>query len=84
MSICKKKIIFFYFSIDKFKQRYYNSHCRKTLPGYNTCRCGGTGRRTGLKILRWLNTVPVRFRPSAPRKRLSLDNLFYFASLKIM
>ena len=30
------------------------------------CRCGGTGRRTGLKILRWLNTVPVRFRPSAP------------------
>ena len=30
------------------------------------CRSGGTGRRTGLKILRWLNTVPVRFRSSAP------------------
>ena len=30
------------------------------------CRCGGTGRRTGLKILRGLNLVPVRFRPSAP------------------
>ena len=30
-------------------------------------RSGGTGRRTGLKILRWLNTVPVRFRSSAPK-----------------
>ena len=30
------------------------------------CRCGGTGRRTGLKILRASNPVPVRFRPSAP------------------
>ena len=32
-------------------------------------RGGGTGRRTGLKILRWLNTVSVRFRFSAPIKK---------------
>ena len=30
------------------------------------CRSGGTGRRTGLKILRDLPLVPVRFRSSAP------------------
>ena len=30
------------------------------------CRGGGTGRRTGLKILRQVTTVPVRFRFSAP------------------
>ena len=30
------------------------------------CRSGGTGRRTGLKILRDLPPVPVRFRSSAP------------------
>ncbi len=29
------------------------------------CRSGGTGRRTGLKILRDLPLVPVRFRSSA-------------------
>ena len=29
-------------------------------------RSGGTGRRTGLKILRGLNFVPVRFRSPAP------------------
>ena len=29
------------------------------------CRSGGTGRRTGLKILRGLNFVPVRFRSAA-------------------
>ena len=38
---------------------------------YYKCRCGGTGRRTGLKILRDLPPVPVRFRPSAP-----ITNLF--------
>ncbi len=32
------------------------------------CRGGGTGRRTGLKILRSLPIVPVRFRSSAPYK----------------
>ena len=32
------------------------------------CRSGGTGRRTGLKILRDLPPVPVRFRSSAPYK----------------
>ena len=32
------------------------------------CRSGGTGRRTGLKILRDLPLVPVRFRSSAPMK----------------
>ena len=30
------------------------------------CRSGGTGRRTGLKILRDLPPVPVRFRSLAP------------------
>ena len=33
---------------------------------YVKCRSGGTGRRTGLKILRDLPLVPVRFRSSAP------------------
>ena len=41
------------------------------LPGsvarsHVVCRSGGTGRRTGLKILRDLPLVPVRFRSSAP------------------
>ena len=31
-------------------------------------RSGGTGRRSRLKICRGLNHVPVRFRPSAPKK----------------
>src|SRR5699024_3530637 len=31
-------------------------------------RSGGTGRRTGLKILRGLNFVPVRFRSAASVK----------------
>ena len=39
-------------------QSYYNYTCRKTNASYK-CRCGGTGRRTGLKILR-LNK-PCRF-----------------------
>jgi hypothetical protein len=30
------------------------------------CWGGGIGRRTGLKILRWVTTVSVRVRPSAP------------------
>ena len=30
------------------------------------CPGGETGRRTGLKILRTSNSVPVRFRPRAP------------------
>ena len=43
------------------------------LPGrvarsHVVCRSGGTGRRTGLKILRDLPLVPVRFRSSAPLK----------------
>ena len=33
---------------------------------------GGTGRRTGLKILRPLKVVPVRFRSRAPKKVVSL------------
>ena len=41
--------------------KYYNNTCQ-----FKKRRCGGTGRRTGLKILRGLNLVPVRFRPSAP------------------
>ena len=30
------------------------------------CLSGGIGRRTGLKILRELNHVPVQVRPEAP------------------
>ena len=44
------------------------------------CRCGGTGRRTGLKILRDLNPVPVRFRPSAP-KPLKFNQFQWFLFL---
>ena len=33
--------------------------------GVSFCRCGGIGRRTGLKILRSLSTVPVRSRSPA-------------------
>ena len=39
--------------------KYYNNQCRKTNASLYKCRCGGTGRRTGLKILR-LNK-PCRF-----------------------
>lgn len=53
------------------------------------CRRGGTGRRTGLKILRGLNFVPVRFRSPAV-KRLTFFkkyvSLFYsgFSQLKAL
>ena len=48
--------------------------CNSFIPSSNLgvaskkieCRSGGTGRRTGLKILRDLPLVPVRFRSSAP------------------
>ena len=33
---------------------------------YGACLSGGIGRRTGLKILRELNHVPVQVRPEAP------------------
>ena len=39
------------------------------------CRSGGTGRRTGLKILRDLPLVPVRFRSSAPYKHRGVEQL---------
>ena len=39
------------------------------------CRSGGTGRRTGLKILRDLPLVPVRFRSSAPKQSGPLAQL---------
>ena len=46
---------------------HYNQFCCwQQQSAKRICRSGGTGRRTGLKILRWLNTVPVRFRSSAP------------------
>ena len=41
----------------------------------NICRCGGTGRRTGLKILRGLNLVPVRFRSSAPQEHQGFEKI---------
>ena len=39
------------------------------------CRSGGTGRRTGLKILRDLPLVPVRFRSSAPLQYRGVEQL---------
>ena len=33
---------------------------------HGVCPSGGTGRRTGLKILRDLTLVPVQVRPWAP------------------
>ena len=39
------------------------------------CRSGGTGRRTGLKILRDLPPVPVRFRSSAPNYHRGVEQL---------
>ena len=39
------------------------------------CRGGGTGRRTGLKILRSFKIVPVRFRSSAPYKHRGVEQL---------
>ena len=47
---------------------------------YVICRSGGIGRRTGLKILRELNPVPVRFRFPAPYRTNFNEfwNLFFF------
>ena len=43
------------------------SNCTKLrILVIEACRSGGTGRRTGLKILRSFKIVPVRFRSSAP------------------
>ena len=41
-------------------------------------RGGGTGRRTGLKILRGLNFVPVRFRSAALQRVLRNQGSFLF------
>ena len=38
-------------------------------------RGGGTGRRTGLKILRPLKVVSVRFRSSAPKRHRGMEQL---------
>ena len=42
---------------------------------FTVCRCGGIGRRKGLKIPRDLTLVPVQFRSAAP-KRACYRNLF--------
>ena len=39
------------------------------LKDKGACPSGGTGRRTGLKILRDLTLVPVQVRPWAPFKK---------------
>ena len=64
----------------------YILDCIITLVSWKTdcqlkCRCGGTGRRTGLKILRDLNPVPVRFRPSAP---IQVEKLGFFLLFNII
>ena len=38
----------------------------KRTNGAHKCLSGGIGRRTGLKILRESNPVPVQVRPEAP------------------
>lgn len=69
-------------SIDKLYLPYYNNNCRKKKTNSYICRCGGIGRRTGLKILRGLNLVPVRFRPSAPLDLSMFDKSIFY--LKIL
>ena len=49
-----------------YKVCYIISFVAGKVPSNDECRSGGTGRRTGLKILRDLPLVPVRFRSSAP------------------
>ena len=44
------------------------------------CPSGGTGRRTGLKILRDLTLVPVQVRPWAPFKNNELIVRSFFCS----
>ena len=53
------------------------------MPVYNTCRCGGSGRRTGLKILRDLPPGPVRFRPAAPEKVVTLNGYYFYFMFQI-
>ena len=48
-----------------YKQRVTGSSPVGPINRIRLCRSGGTGRRTGLKILRGLNFVPVRFRSAA-------------------
>ena len=45
---------------------------------HGCCPSGGTGRRTGLKILRDLTLVPVQVRPWAPFKNNELNSSFFF------
>ena len=45
---------------------------------HGCCPSGGTGRRTGLKILRDLTLVPVQVRPWAPFKNNRTSVLFFF------
>jgi hypothetical protein len=55
--------------------------CKSLIPGSNPgaasnlCPSGGTGRRTGLKILRGLNPVPVRPRSRAPPPKCNKPSL---------
>ena len=48
-----------------YKQRVTGSSPVGPTKSKDLCRRGGTGRRTGLKILRGLPPVPVRFRSPA-------------------
>ena len=46
-------------------KKYYIIKKSRNFPWQN-CLSGGIGRRTGLKILRESNHVPVQVRPEAP------------------
>ena len=62
--------------------KYYNNQCRKTNASLYKCRCGGTGRRTGLKILR-LNK-PCRFDSGHLHQKvvsMKVDTTFYLLKL---
>ena len=62
--------VFFEYNSEKYlqKQKKYIILKKSSAYGYKygACFSGGIGRRTGLKILRESNLVPVQVRPEAP------------------
>ncbi len=65
--------IFFQKPVDKRKEVCYNKQVAKraTMSAHirvTFCRCGGTGRRPGLKIPCYESNVPVRSRSPAPHQ----------------
>ena len=71
-----KNICFYLINKRKFKKnqkKYCKTqknaiYSKSLMERHGCCPSGGTGRRTGLKILRDLTLVPVQVRPWAPFK----------------